>query len=330
MIEQDFDVVAIGNAIVDVLAKVDDNFLSTHNLQKGGMILIDESQAEAIYGAMPPSTEKSGGSAANTIAGILSLGGSAAFIGKVKNDQLGQIFTHDLKSQGVHYTTKPAADGPSTARCLVAVTPDAERSMATYLGATRGITKQDIDEEIIANSKVVYLEGYLWDEQNAKDAMREAVRIAIKYGREIALSLSDSFCVTRHKEELLELIKKHVDILFANEQEIKELFGIDDLKDAALQLAEMCKVSVITLGSNGSLIISSDSAYIVQAGKGLKVVDTTGAGDLYAAGFLFGYTQGLPLDECGRIATLAASEVIQHIGARPEVSLADLLREEAA
>lgn len=325
MIEQEFDVAAIGNAIVDVLAKVDEDFITAHTMQKGGMILIDESQAESIYSAMPPSTERSGGSAANTIAGIVSLGGSAAFIGKVKDDQLGKIFAHDLKSQGVHYTTQPTTMGSSTARCLVAVTPDAERSMATYLGATRSITKDDIDEEIIANAKVIYLEGYLWDEQHAKDAMREAVRLAVKYGREIALSLSDSFCVTRHREELLDLIAKNVDVLFANEQEIKELFRVDNIKDAVLKLSSMCKVAIITLGSSGSVIIANESAYVAEAAKDLNVVDTTGAGDLYAAGFLFGYTKGLSLDECGRIATLAASEIIQHIGARPEVRLADLL-----
>jgi len=325
MIETEFDVAAIGSAIVDVLAKVDESFITTHKLQKGGMILIDENQAEEIYKAMPPSIEKSGGSSANTIAGIVSLGGNAAFIGKVKNDQLGKIFIHDLKAQGVHYTTRPATDGISTARCLVAVTPDAERSMATYLGATREITKSDIDEEVIANAKVTYLEGYLWDEQHAKDAMREAVRLAVKHGREISLSLSDSFCVTRHKAELLELITSNVDILFANEAEIKELLDVDNVKDAAKKLSGMCKVSAITLGSKGSVIVSGDNIYTVPPGKGIKLVDTTGAGDLYAAGFLFGYTQGYSLDECGRIATIAASEIIQHIGARPEVRLAGLL-----
>ena len=325
MLETEFDVAAVGNAIVDVLAKVDESFIVEHKLQKGGMVLIDGVQAEKIYNALPSATEKSGGSAANTIAGIVSLGGSGAFIGKVKNDQLGKIFTHDLKAQGVHYTTKPANDGLSTARCLVAVTPDAERTMATYLGATREITKTDINEEIIANAKVTYLEGYLWDEHHAKDAMREAVRLAVKHGREIAFSLSDSFCVTRHREEFLELISKNVDIVFANENEIKELLGFDNVKDAAAKLSEMCKVSAITLGGRGSVIISGDNMYAVPAGKGLKVVDTTGAGDLYAAGFLFGYTQGDSLDECGRIATIAASEIIQHIGARPNVALSGLL-----
>jgi sugar/nucleoside kinase (ribokinase family) len=325
MIENEFDVVAIGNAIVDVLAKVDEHFIAENNLQKGGMVLIDEKQAEAVYNAMPPSIEKSGGSSANTIAGIVSLGGNAAFIGKVKNDQLGKIFIHDLRAQGVHYTTQAATDGISTARCLVAVTPDAERSMATYLGATKNISKSDIDEEIIANSKVIYLEGYLWDEQNAKDAMREAVRLAVKHGREIALSLSDAFCVTRHRAELLELISQNVDILFANEAEIKELLDVDSVEDAVIQLSSMCKVSAITLGGKGSVIVADNKIYTVPPKRGIKLVDTTGAGDLYAAGFLFGYTQGHLLAECGRIATIAASEIIQHIGARPEVSLAELL-----
>lgn len=325
-----FDVAAVGNAIVDVLAKIDDKFLSKHNLQKGGMTLIDQEQAEKIYKDMPPSTEKSGGSAANTIAGIVSLGGKAAFIGKVKQDDLGKIFTHDLQSLGVHYTTAASKHGLSTARCLVAVTPDAERTMATFLGATREITKEDIDENIIASAKVTYLEGYLWDEQHAKDAMREAVRIAVKHGREIALSLSDAFCVTRHKEELLELISRHVDILFANEAEIKELLDVDDITESLERLSTMCRVTAITLGSKGSIIVSGNEATRIEAGKNLKVVDTTGAGDLYASGFLYGYTHGHSLAECGHIATISASEVIQHIGARPEVSLKDLLKNIAA
>ncbi len=319
-----FNITAIGNAIVDVLAKVDETFISNNNLQKGGMTLIDEDQAEAIYSNMPPAIEKSGGSAANTVAGLVSLGGSAAFIGKVKNDQLGAIFTHDLKSLGVHYTTTPSQNGLSTARCLISVTSDAQRTMATFLGATKEITKNDIDEEIIENSQVIYLEGYLWDEQNAKDAMREAVRLALKHGREIALSLSDSFCVTRHRTEFLELIKNSVDIVFANEAEVTELFNNSNVIESAKELSKICKVAAITLGSQGSLIISDDGVYVIEAGKNLNVVDTTGAGDLYASGFLFGYTQGYSLDECGRIATIAASEIIQHMGARPEVSLADL------
>ncbi len=322
---RDFDVVAIGNAIVDVLAKIDDSFITAHNMHKGGMILIDEAQAEEIYGNMPPAIEKSGGSAANTIAGIVSLGGVAAFIGKVKNDQLGKIFTHDLQSLGVHYTTPASTNGLSTARCLVLVTPDAERSMATYLGATRAIAISDIDEDIIANAKIVYLEGYLWDEQHAKDAMRRAVLTAVKHGREIALSLSDTFCVTRHKEELFELITKNVDVLFANEYEIMALLDIANIKDAPAQLSQMCKVSIITLGNKGSIIIAGDDMHHIPPLTGLNVIDTTGAGDLYASGFLFGYTQGYSLPECGRIATICAAEIIQHMGARPEVKLADLL-----
>lgn len=320
-----FDVAAVGNAIVDVLAKVSETFLIKHNISKGGMVLIEQNQAEEIYDDMPPAVEKSGGSAANTVAGIVSLGGSAAFIGKVKNDQLGAIFTHDLKSVGVHYTTKAAENGLSTARCLIGVTEDAQRSMATFLGATREITKADIDEEVIANAKVTYLEGYLWDEQHAKDAMRQAVKFAVKHGGEIALSLSDSFCVNRHREEFLELITHNVDILFANEAEIKALLGLENVNDAIEKLSGICKVTAITLGSEGSIIISNGNSYKIQAGKNLNVVDTTGAGDLYASGFLFGYTHGYSLEECGHIATIAASEIIQHLGARPEVRLADLL-----
>lgn len=322
---QNIDVIGVGNAIVDVLAKVDDRFLNSHGIKKGSMTLIDHEQAERLYNAMPPSVEKSGGSAANTMAGIVSLGGSAAFIGKVKQDELGKIFKHDLKAIGVQYATEALAHGVGTARCLVMVTPDSERSMATYLGATREINIDDINEELIASAKVTYLEGYLWDEQHAKDAMREAVRIAVKHGNEIALSLSDPFCVQRHKEELMELIKRHVDILFANEAEIKELFNVTDIKDAIPNLREICKTTAITLGAKGSVIIAGEDVHEIESGKNLNVVDTTGAGDLYASGFLFGYTQGKSLAECGRIATIAASEVIQHIGARPESKLSEMI-----
>jgi sugar/nucleoside kinase (ribokinase family) len=294
------------------------------------MTLIDQEKAEIIYKDMPGSTAKSGGSAANTIAGIVSLGGKAAFIGKVKQDALGEIFTHDLQSLGVHYTTEAAKHGLSTALCLVAVTPDAERTMATFLGATREITKDDIDENIISTAKITYLEGYLWEEQHSKEAMREAIRLAVKHGSEIALSLSDSFCVTRHKEEFLELVSKNVDILFANEAEIKELFDASKVEDTLETLSGMCRVTAITLGDRGSIIVSNNEATHIPAAKNLNVVDTTGAGDLYASGFLYGYTHGYSISDCGHIATIAASEVIQHLGARPEVSLSDLLKNIAA
>ncbi len=320
-----FDVVGVGNAIVDILAKVDDAFLEKHELPKGGMSLIDEGQAQAIYDDMPPAIEASGGSAANSLAGIASLGGSCAFIGKVKNDTLGGIFAHDLKAIGVHYETAKAEDGAATAKCLISVTEDAERTMATYLGATRGMTTNDVDEALIKDSKILYLEGYLWDEQHAKHAMRKAVEIAGQYERKVSLSLSDSFCVDRHRAEFLELIEEGVDILFCNEDELKSLFETDNLEVAIQKISEKCEITAATLGSKGSIIVSSAGTISIAAGQNLNVVDTTGAGDLYAAGFLYSYSQGKSLAECGKTATIAASEIIQHMGARPEVKLSDLL-----
>lgn len=323
-----YDVIGLGNAIVDVLAKVDDKFLANSGLTKGSMTLINESQAEKIYKLMPQSVEKSGGSAANTMAGIASLGGKAAFIGKVKNDQLGKIFTHDIRAIGVDYETSAAEAGSSTARCLISVTPDAQRTMATFLGATRNITEEDISERLIASGKILYLEGYLWDEERAKNAMRLAISYAKKQGTKIALSLSDSFCVNRHRTEFLELIHNDVDILFANIDEIRCLFEINDEEEIDENLASRftnIEIAAITKGAKGSIIFSKSGIENIAAGKNLNVVDTTGAGDLYAAGFLFGYTQGHSMKKCGEIACIAASEVIQHMGARPEVKLANLV-----
>jgi sugar/nucleoside kinase (ribokinase family) len=321
-----YDVTGVGNAIVDILAKVDDAFLEVHGLKKASMTLIDERQAKNIYDDMPPAIEKSGGSAANTMAGIASFGGKAAFIGKVKDDSLGQIFGHDLRSIGVHYTTKAAENGVSTAKCLISITPDAERTMATYLGATREISVADIDEEIIANSKIIYLEGYLWDEPHAKDAMRKALEIAKKHGRKVALSLSDAFCVDRHREGFLALINAGVDILFANEAEIKGLFQVDNFDNAVEKAGGIAEIVAITRGAQGSVILHGAKLQKIAAQANLKVVDTTGAGDLYASGFLFGYANGHNMAECGRLATIAASEIIQHIGARPEIELAGLAK----
>lgn len=324
-----YDVVAVGNAIVDILAKVDEAYLTRHGLAKASMTLIDEQQAYTLYDDMPPATEKSGGSAANSCAGIASFGGKAAFIGKVKNDELGAIFGHDLRSIGVHYNTPPSEKGAATAKCLIAITPDAERTMATFLGATREITENDIDETLIANSKVTYLEGYLWDEPHAKAAMRRAVEIARKYGRKVALSLSDSFCVERHRAEFLGLIKEGVDILFANEAEIKCLFQDENFDACVKKVKDFADIVAVTRGGTGSVVLHYGNVETIHAQKGLKVVDTTGAGDLYAAGFLFGYTHGYNMAQCGRLATLAASEIIQQIGARPERTLATLVKDAA-
>lgn len=325
-----FDVLAVGNAIVDVLAKVEDSFLDQHGLPKKGMTLIDEAQAVDIYADMPPATQMSGGSAANTVAGIASFGGKVAFIGKVRDDELGKVFAHDLRSLGVTYETKPAAAGAQTARCLVCVTEDAERTMATYLGATRGITPVDIDKELVANSKITYLEGYLWDEANAKDAIRAAMQIARANNRKIAFTLSDVFCVQRHREEFWELIENDVDILFANTDEFSALAEGGNMDEALNRVLSNCEVLCMTKGDKGSIIYTASETIDIAPLSGLNVMDTTGAGDLYAAGFLFGYTNGYSLEQSGKLGCHAASEVIQHIGARPMVKLATLIEKAAA
>ncbi|MDB2414322.1 adenosine kinase [Rickettsiales bacterium] len=324
-----YDVAAIGNAIVDILAKVSDDFIKKHALEKGSMSLIDENQADELYSDMPTAIEISGGSAANTLAGVASLGGKAAFIGKVKNDDLGRIFKHDLQSIGVDYNTAPATEGPATAKCLVVVTPDAERTMSTFLGATRGITENDIDENIIAQSKVVYLEGYLWDEEHAKNAMRKAVDFARKHNKKVALSLSDPFCVDRHRDEFYELIKDGVDILFANEEEIKKLTQQDSVESAAKNISNLCQIAAITLGPKGAIILEGSKQEDISAVSNLNVVDTTGAGDLFAAGFLFALTQGKDVKTCGKFGVLSASEIIQHMGARPETNLSEYVKNAA-
>ncbi|PIR39617.1 MAG: adenosine kinase [Alphaproteobacteria bacterium CG11_big_fil_rev_8_21_14_0_20_39_49] len=324
-----YDVVGVGNAIVDILAKVDDDFIKKHGLTKASMALIDETEAFTLYDDMPPAVEKSGGSAANTLAGIASFGGSAAFIGKVKDDELGAIFRHDLRSIGVHYDTLPSTEGAATAKCLIAITPDAERTMSTFLGATKEITKNDISEEIVAAGKVTYLEGYLWDEPQAKEAMRCAVDIARKHDRKVALSLSDSFCVERHRDEFSALIKEGVDILFANEAEVKCLFETDNFDECVKKIKDYADIVAITLGAKGSIVIHGNNIEKIEPARGLKVVDTTGAGDLYASGFLYGYTHGYNFEQCGKLANLAASEIIQQVGARPESKLSELIKEAA-
>jgi len=325
MTDRELDVVGIGNAIVDVLSHAEDDFLVEQGLAKGTMALIDTDRAEALYAAMGPAVEASGGSAANTIAGIASLGGRAAFIGKVSNDQLGGIFRHDIRAAGVKFDTEPSVSGVPTARCLILVTPDAQRTMNTYLGASLELGPDDIDADLVGNAQVTYLEGYLWDPPLAKQAFLKAARIAHQAGRKIALSLSDPFCVDRHRAEFVELVKNHVDILFANEHEICSLWQVDSF-DAALQATRgHCEVAALTRSEKGSVILGNGEVHVVDAVRVGKVVDTTGAGDLYAAGFLFGLTGGRDLYECGRIASLAAAEAISHFGARPETPLAELV-----
>jgi len=318
------DVLGIGNAIVDVLSRSDDAFLSANGLAKGAMALIDEAQAESLYGRMGHGVEISGGSAANTIAGVASFGGKGAFIGKVRDDQLGEIFTHDIRSTGVEFTTSAADSGPQTARCLVLVTPDGERTMNTYLGASQNLSAADIDADQVASAHTLYLEGYLWDPVQAKDAFIKAAGYAHQAERQVALTLSDAFCVDRYRDEFRSLLSRDVDILFANEAEIISLFQVSDFTDAVKLAQEECRLAVLTRSEKGCVIVKGDERCDVPAVKIDTIVDTTGAGDLFAAGFLYGYTQGKPLSHCGQLGALAASEIISHMGARPETSLAEL------
>ncbi len=325
MTDTSLDVVGIGNAIVDVLSQADEAFLKAQALAKGSMTLIDGARAEELYAAMGPGVEVSGGSAANTMAGLASLGGRGAFVGKVRNDQLGGIFQHDIRAAGVAFDTPVATDGPPTARCLIFVTPDAQRTMNTFLGAAVELAPQDLDRAVIQNAKVTYMEGYLWDPPNAKAAFQAAAEMAHEAGRKVALSLSDPFCVARHRESFLELIGGHVDLLFANEDEICSLFQVEDF-DRALQKARgHCEVAALTRSDKGSVVLADGEVHVVDAEPIDKVIDTTGAGDLYAAGFLHGYTRGKGFYDCGRIGALAAAEVLSHYGARPETSLEDLV-----
>ena len=325
MNKRSFDVVGIGNAIVDVLSQADDAFLTAQELPKGGMTLINGTRAEALYEDMGPGREVSGGSAANTLAGLASLGGNGAFIGKVRNDQLGGIFRHDIRAAGVSFETPPATAGAPTARCLIFVTPDAQRTMGTFLGACVELGPEDISDEVISNSMVTYLEGYLWDPPNAKEAFRKAATLAHKAGRKVSLTLSDPFCVDRHREEFRDLVDGHVDILFANEAEICSLYEVDTFDDALQAVRNSAEVVALTRSEKGAVIVQGDEVHMVDAAPVERVVDTTGAGDLFAAGFLYGYTRGKPLYDCGRIGTIAAAEVISHYGARPETSLERLV-----
>lgn len=315
------DVLGIGNAIVDVIAHADDAFLAAHAMPKGGMALIDERQADTIYAAMGAGIQASGGSAGNTIAGIASLGGQAAYIGKVRDDALGAIYRHDMTALGVRFDTPAATAGPATARCLVLVTADAQRTMNTYLGACVALTPDDIDEGLVGEAAITYLEGYLFDPPSAQDAFRKAAAAARGAGRQVALSLSDAFCVARYRAEFRALIADHVDIVFANADEIVALYETDDLDQAAGQAAREAGMAAITRGAAGSLLIRGDERVAIPAAPIARVVDTTGAGDLYAAGVLFGLARGLPLAECGRLGSVAAGEIISHFGARPETAL---------
>jgi len=323
-----YDVLGIGNAIVDVIARTEDDFLVKHGMPKGTMALIDEARAEAIYASMGPAIEASGGSGANTIAGVASFGGRAAFVGKVKDDTLGKAFTHDIRAIGVDFSTKPAANGPSTARCYVLVTPDGERTMNTYLGAAQNLAPADLDEKQIAAARYTYLEGYLWDPPQAKEAFRKAAAIAHGAGRKVALSLSDAFCVDRYRDEFLNLMRTGaVDLIFANEGELRSLYQTADFDSAVVALRNDVKLGVVTRSEKGCIVVSRESNEAVTAAPIDKMVDATGAGDLFAAGFLIGLARDQDHRNAARLGALAAAEVIQHLGARPETALKALAQD---
>lgn len=320
------DVVGLGNAIVDVIAHAEESFLEQRGLNKGAMTLIDAEQAETLYAAMGPGIEASGGSAANTMAGIASLGGRPAFFGKVSDDQLGAVFAHDIRSIGVVFDGTPADDAAPTGRCLVLVTPDAQRTMQTFLGAAAQLGPDDIEENTVRAAQYVYLEGYLWDPPAAKQAFIKAAEIAHDAGRKVALSLSDPFCVDRHRAEFRDLVDGHIDVLFANEEEIKSLYETQNFDAALQQVRGKCEIAALTRSEKGSVVVAGDEVHVIDPAPVDKVVDTTGAGDLYAAGFLYGLTHGYGLAQAGKIAGICAAEVITHMGARPEVSLQELVK----
>jgi len=318
------DVLAIGNAIVDVLASAPDSLLERHGLTKGEMRLVDVEGAERLYADMPPALEMPGGAAGNTAHGVASLGGKAGYIGKVADDELGAVYTHDIRAAGVEFTTAPLVGGLPTARSMIVVTPDANRTMSTYLGAANVLTVDDIDEDVVARARVTYLEGYLWDPPEAKDAFRKAMDAAHAHGQLVALTLSDAFCVDRYRDEFIELVDRHVDLLFCNESELLSLYEVEDFDTALAKVRGRATLAAVTRGADGSVLVRGDELERVEAVP-TELVDTTGAGDLYAAGVLFGLSRGLPLAECGRIGSIAAAECISHMGPRPQVSLAGLI-----
>jgi sugar/nucleoside kinase (ribokinase family) len=319
-------VVGVGNAIVDVIVQADDGFLARNRLQKGAMTLVDADRSTELYGAFPPAIEVSGGSAANTIAGVASFGEPVAYIGKIRDDQLGQVYRHDLRAAGVTFDVASATEGPETGRCLIVVTPDAERTMSTYLGISTLLEPADVDEELCAAAGVLYCEGYVWDAESAKAAIRKAMAATKAGGGKCALTLSDGFCVDRHRDEFLGLLDDYVDVLFANQTEICSLYEVEEIDKALDAVAGQCEVAAVTMSAKGSAIVTRDDRIDVPAWSTGVVLDTTGAGDQYAAGFLAGFARGADLERCGRLGSLAAGEVISHVGPRPAVSLADLAR----
>jgi sugar/nucleoside kinase (ribokinase family) len=331
ILSKPFAVVAIGNAIVDVLSFSEDGIINSLGLRKGAMQLIDEARAQALYGQMGPATEVSGGSAANTLAGLASLGAKTAFIGKVFNDELGRIFRHDMHAVGVEFATPAADAGKSTARCLIFVTPDGQRTMNTFIGACNELDVADIDESLIAKAQIVYGEGYMWDAQSAKGALEHAFSLAKKHGAKVAFTLSDVFCVERYRDDFARLIEQYFDILFCNESEIRALYPSQDFPVILDQLQQILKrkadgaVFAVTCSDKGSIILTASERIHVDAVPVKEVVDTTGAGDLYAAGFLYGITHGLPLAACGKLGSSCASDIISHLGARAQKPLKRLI-----
>lgn len=328
MANERVEVLGLGNAIVDVIARAEDDFLQRHRLSKGGMMLVDEQAADRLYDDMAGTTIVSGGSAANTIVGLASFGVRSAFIGKVKDDEAGHSFAHDIRKSGVRFDTAFAKDGPSTARCLVLVTPDGERTMNTYLGACQNLGPADVDEALVRASSIVYLEGYLWDPPAAKEAFVKAADIAHAAGSKVALTLSDAFCVDRYRDEFLQLMRdRRVDIVFANQHELKSLYQTADFETAVAAFRAENLLGVVTRSEEGCLVVTREETLAVPASPIDRLVDTTGAGDLFAAGFLAGLVRGCDLRDAGRLGGLAAAEVIQHYGARPTIVLADLAAE---
>ncbi len=318
------EVVGVGNAIVDVIAQVDDSFIADHDLNRGSMTLIDEPRAEQLTELMPPGLKESGGSAANTMVGVASFGQTAAYIGKVRDDALGEVFIHDIREAGVQFDVTPASAGPATARCLIQVTPDGQRTMNTFLGASSVLTIDDVDEQLVAQAKVLYCEGYLWDLEEAKQAIRHAMGIAKANGVTTSLTLSDPFAVDRHRDEWLDLIADRVDLLFGNRDEVHSLLGTEDRDQIISRLRDMAETTCVTMGSSGSMIITPSEVLEIPVVEVDERVDTTGAGDLYAAGVLAGLAQGQSLDVSGRMGSCAAAEIITHIGARPLQALSSL------
>lgn len=321
-----FDVLGIGNAIVDVLAHAEDALVEELGLARGAMTLIDEERSAFLYRRMGPAREVSGGSCANTIAGVASLGGRGAYIGRVRDDQLGAVFSHDVRAAGVTFRSRPSPTGPATATCMIFVTPDGQRTMNTYLGACVELGPDDVDPELVAASSVTYLEGYLWDRPEAKAACRKAAGLCHAAGRQLALTLSDAFCVDRWRGEFRALVEDEVDVLFANEGELTSLYGTASFDAALQEVRRHVRCAALTRGPKGSVVVRGDEVHLVDAWPVARgVVDTTGAGDLYAAGFLRGLTMGLPLPDCGRLGSACAAAIIAQYGARPERPLQALV-----